>query len=657
MWCTGLTGGTRVSGAGTDADCALTGSQITGLRFVRTGDFLPADKFVVNIWMTPVGNAAGDVYENRTGGRADGVLQSVGPAIRRVEVIASSIGDYVWLDRNRNGIQDDGETGVVGFPVALSGTDLDGNVVNRSTFTFADGSYVFSGLASGTYTVTFGPNGLTGGRTFTAQSQGDDPALDSDGDVVTGSTGPLTLAPSTDRRDIDQGIITALTSLQVRKSVVDPTPGATRAQEFPVTVSCLRPGATEPTIDTISITAAGTPVTVPGVWPGSSCTVIETGTDGATAVVSPSGAFTVAENQVVTVTVTNTYQPALTSVTVRKVVVDPTPAATRAASYPATLACTKPGAATADTYPLTLSADGTPVTVTGLYVGSSCTVTETDTHGATATVSPAGPFTLAQNQVVTVTVTNTYQPALTSVTVRKVVVDPTPAATRAASYPATLACTKPGAEAADTYPLTLAADGTPVTVTGLYVGSSCTVTETDTHGATATVSPAGAFTLAQNQVVTVTVTNTYQPALTSVSLSKRIVDPDPTDAKGDAASFAVQLRCTAPGASTAVVTPVTLLRDGTPVVVPGIPVGSSCTVSETDTDGGVSSVAPAGAFIAMEGTTVTVVVTNTFPAGESGQLPSPPLAKTGSNDRGALQLGLLLLAVGVVVLALGRRRA
>lgn len=65
-------------------------------------------------------------------------------------VPTGSIGDTVWADGNRNGIQDDGETGLAGVTVSLSGAAT-GEVV-----TDADGRYQFGGLPAGHYSATVG---------------------------------------------------------------------------------------------------------------------------------------------------------------------------------------------------------------------------------------------------------------------------------------------------------------------------------------------------------------------------------------------------------------------------------------------------------------------------------------------------------------------
>ncbi|KHD40680.1 hypothetical protein NC01_10405, partial [Streptococcus uberis] len=88
------------------------------------------------------------------------------------------IGDYVWEDTNKNGVQDAGEPGISGVTVTL--TNPDGTtVITRTDLT---GHYEFPGLEDGkTYTVTFEtPKGYTP----TTSNVGDD-ASDSDGRTVT----------------------------------------------------------------------------------------------------------------------------------------------------------------------------------------------------------------------------------------------------------------------------------------------------------------------------------------------------------------------------------------------------------------------------------------------------------------------------------------
>ena len=70
------------------------------------------------------------------------------------------IGNYVWLDEDGDGVQDAGETGIPNVTVTLTGNDANGNPVNLTFVTDANGGYLFKGLppsnGSG-YTITVTP--------------------------------------------------------------------------------------------------------------------------------------------------------------------------------------------------------------------------------------------------------------------------------------------------------------------------------------------------------------------------------------------------------------------------------------------------------------------------------------------------------------------
>jgi hypothetical protein len=72
----------------------------------------------------------------------------------------ATIGNYVWLDEDGDGDQDAGEAGIPNVPVTLTGNDEDGNPITLTTYTDANGGYLFDGLppSDGTgYTITVSP--------------------------------------------------------------------------------------------------------------------------------------------------------------------------------------------------------------------------------------------------------------------------------------------------------------------------------------------------------------------------------------------------------------------------------------------------------------------------------------------------------------------
>jgi uncharacterized repeat protein (TIGR01451 family) len=65
----------------------------------------------------------------------------------------STLAGFVYVDFNGNGIKDAGEPGLANISMQLSGTDDNGGSVFRAAATADDGSYQFTGLIGGTYTL------------------------------------------------------------------------------------------------------------------------------------------------------------------------------------------------------------------------------------------------------------------------------------------------------------------------------------------------------------------------------------------------------------------------------------------------------------------------------------------------------------------------
>src|SRR5690625_408658 len=102
-----------------------------------------------------------------------------------------AIGDYVWVDRNKDGIQDDNEEPLEGVKVELY--DNEGNKI-AETETDENGRYIFDELPAGEYKVKFT---LTEEQAekyrFTKEQAGDDTSADSDADEETGWTRKIIL--------------------------------------------------------------------------------------------------------------------------------------------------------------------------------------------------------------------------------------------------------------------------------------------------------------------------------------------------------------------------------------------------------------------------------------------------------------------------------
>ncbi|WP_326543469.1 SdrD B-like domain-containing protein [Pseudorhodoferax sp.] len=118
------------------------------------------------------------------------------------------LGDRVWNDNNRNGVQDTGETGVAGVTVTLAGAGADGvfgtaDDISRTTTTNSTGNYLFSNLAAGQYRVTFG---AVAGHDFTAANAGSNDATDSDANA-SGVSHTVTLAIGQSNLTVDAGVV------------------------------------------------------------------------------------------------------------------------------------------------------------------------------------------------------------------------------------------------------------------------------------------------------------------------------------------------------------------------------------------------------------------------------------------------------------------
>jgi uncharacterized repeat protein (TIGR01451 family) len=130
----------------------------------------------------------------------------------------ASFGGFVWIDLDHNGLQDPGEPGVAGVLVTLF--DAFGNVVATQS-TGIDGSYLFTGLTPGSYSVGFA---APAGMVFTAQAQGGNPNQDSDADPSNGQTFAVNLNAGINTVTLDAGLVAAPTATPT----ISRTPTATR---------------------------------------------------------------------------------------------------------------------------------------------------------------------------------------------------------------------------------------------------------------------------------------------------------------------------------------------------------------------------------------------------------------------------------------------
>ncbi|GAB2560706.1 DUF5979 domain-containing protein [Leucobacter ruminantium] len=294
-------------------------AQVTGIRLMRTGSFDNGEQLAFRLDMTGVGNRAGDTYRNTTRAVAHQGLENLVMSSRaNSEVVSSTIGDIVWWDLNRNGVQDDyagqPEPGAAGVTVRLTGTDDLGNTISLETATNADGKYDFGALrpSSGAgYVVTFvAPNGATFTQKHAAAAT---PGTDSDATPATGASDAVVLAADSSNLDIDAGLLangSLVIDKQFRGVGVQPFAGG---DSLTFDVVCTFEGA--PVYDdevTLEVPAGASAVQsqpIAGLPAFAECTITETGAGKADEAAAP---VTVTiprggQTQQVTASLTNYY--------------------------------------------------------------------------------------------------------------------------------------------------------------------------------------------------------------------------------------------------------------------------------------------------------------------------------------------------------------
>jgi len=111
----------------------------------------------------------------------------------------SSLGDKIWLDVNKNGIQDAGEAGITNMTVELYNC---GNTLLSTKITDANGNYLFDNLDAGSYYIKVV---LPAGYAFSPKDQGDNQS-DSDIDPIDGKTTCIDLSWGTNDLSWDAGL-------------------------------------------------------------------------------------------------------------------------------------------------------------------------------------------------------------------------------------------------------------------------------------------------------------------------------------------------------------------------------------------------------------------------------------------------------------------
>jgi hypothetical protein len=118
----------------------------------------------------------------------------------------ATLGDFVWLDLDRDGVQDVDEVGINDVEVTLYRVGDPSPVGNQLTANDGLGNpgyYLFEDLAPGLYYVVFS---LPSEYAFSPQDQGGDDTKDSDANPATGQTGNYTLVSGQTDLTVDAGL-------------------------------------------------------------------------------------------------------------------------------------------------------------------------------------------------------------------------------------------------------------------------------------------------------------------------------------------------------------------------------------------------------------------------------------------------------------------
>ena len=366
--------------------------------------------------------------------------------------------------------------------------------------------------------------------------------------------------------------------------------------------------------------------------------------------------FTIAENNVSAVSLTNTAAPAPGKIAVTKKVVGDIPAGkTFAFDYVCDDAAKTSGS-------ITDVVAGQAKESAEIPAGATCTVTERDASvdGFTLQTSTIDPVMVKSGEVASFEVTNTYTPKVGKISVTKEVVGDIPAGK---TFSFDYVCNDPAKTSGSI--LNVAAGETKESG-DIPDGAECLVTEREAEAAVdgfiLECSAVDPVPVKAGEVAAVLMTNTYTPAPGNIAVTKKVVGDIPADK-----TFSFDYVCDDPAKTSGSITDVAA---GDTKVSRDIPAGATCTVTEKDAsvDGFTLQTSAIDPVVIKAGEVATLEVTNTYtpvpsptptpsetPGGNGGG-DRPSLARTGADVLGGSLATLTLLGVGGGLLALRRAR-
>lgn len=395
-------------------------------------------------------------------------------------------------------------------------------------------------------------------------------------------------------------VVKAPGTFQVTKTVVGPEAAAgARDKDFSFTYTC-----SDGQSGQVSAKGDGTAVQVGATFPqGTTCTVKEDADsarlDGYTLTAPAEQTITIKDpaEPVATAAFTNSYTRDTGAFSIAKSV-QGGPEGAANGSYSFTYTCDGGVQGT-----LTVPGDGTAVSSPQIPTGASCTLAEDaasaakDGYSVASTLSQDS-VTIAKDQTVAVTATNTYTRDTGTFSVTKSVKgDYTPQAGEAVKVGYT--CNDPESTKGT---LDVPMDGSAVSGPALPTGTVCTLSEDNASAqregyAVSTAYSATTATIVKDQVPAVSVTNTYTRQTGGFSVSKTV---EGDGAKLAPAEFTFEYTCTDKVTGKAASPKQLVVKAGETAHVGDVPTGS-CTLTEKDASVKGASVTTA---LAVGGTAV-----------------------------------------------------
>jgi hypothetical protein len=188
-------------------NCASTGTT-SGVCTVVINSNTP-NVYTANASVTVT--VSGESITRATGDAVNTAAGGSGPATKTY-VATATLGDYVWNDRNGNGVQDGGEPPISGVTLNLYANGTCAGAAQAVTTTNASGFYQFGSLLPATYCVQVASSNFSGagvlvGYTSSPRDQGGNDLLDSDGDPTTRNSPAIVIAAGASNQTIDFGFL------------------------------------------------------------------------------------------------------------------------------------------------------------------------------------------------------------------------------------------------------------------------------------------------------------------------------------------------------------------------------------------------------------------------------------------------------------------